>query len=116
LRRIFRWAIGLPLLILVAAFAVANRKAVILSLDPFHESDPVISLQLPLWLLMFAGGFIGLVIGYAACWFAQGKHRKLARDRHKEVARLSTALDQAKKSETAEAKDSVLMPLPGIMP
>ena len=114
--RIFRWAIGLPIVILVAAFAVANRQSVVLSLDPFHEVDPIYSLQLPLWLLFFLGAFVGLVVGYAAGWWGQGRHRKLARERHKEIARLSTALEQAQKGEPPESKESVLMPLPGIMP
>jgi uncharacterized integral membrane protein len=116
LRRIFRWAIGLPIVVLVAAFAVANRQSVVLSLDPFHETDPMWSLQLPLWLLFFVGAFVGLIIGYTAAWFAQGRHRRLARERHKEIARLSTALEQAQKTAPQEPKDSVLMPLPGIMP
>lgn len=116
MRRIFRWVIGLPLVIAVIAFAVANRKAVVLSLDPLHEADPLISLELPLWLLMFAGVFIGLVVGYAACWFAQGKHRKLARERHREVTRLSSELEQARKAQPIETKESALMSLPGIMP
>jgi uncharacterized integral membrane protein len=115
LRRIFRWAVGLPVLILVAAFAVANRQVVVLSLDPFHETDPLLSLQLPLWLLFFVGAFAGLLIGYAASWLAQGRHRKLARERQKEIARLSQALEQARKGPL-EPQDSLLMPLPGIMP
>ncbi len=114
--RIFRWAIGLPVVILVAAFAVANRHSVVLSLDPLHETDPVWSLQLPLWLLFFLGVFVGLMTGYAVAWWGQGKHRKLARERHREIARLSTALEQAQKGEAEESKDSLLMPLPGIMP
>jgi uncharacterized integral membrane protein len=116
LGRILRWAIGLPVVILVAAFAVANRQSVVLSLDPFHETDPVWSVQLPLWLLFFLGAFVGLLIGYAASWWAQGKHRKLARERHREIARLSTALEQAQKGEPQDSKDTMLMPLPGIMP
>lgn len=116
MRRIFRWAIGLPVLVLVAAFAVANRQSVVLSLDPFHETDPIISLQLPLWLLFFFGAFVGLLIGYAAAWFAQGRHRRLARERHKEIARLSAALEQAQKGETTPQTESMLMPLPGMMP
>ena len=116
MRRILRWAIGLPIVVLVAAFAVANRQSVVLSLDPFHETDPVWSLQLPLWLLFFVGAFCGLIIGYAAAWFAQGWHRRLAREHHKEIARLSAALEQAQKTTPPESKDSVLMPLPGIMP
>ena len=116
MRRIFRWAVGLPVLVLVAAFAVANRHAVVLSLDPFHEADPTLSVQLPLWLLFFLGAFVGLLIGYAAAWWAQGKHRKLARERHKEIGRLSAALEQAQRAEPQESKDSMLMPLPGMMP
>lgn len=107
---------GLPVLVLVAAFAVANRHDVVLSFDPFHEADPTLSVQLPLWLLFFLGAFVGLLIGYAAAWWAQGKHRKLARERHKEIGRLSAALEQAQRAEPQEAKDSMLMPLPGMMP
>ena len=68
MRRILRWVVGLPLAIIVVAFAIANRRWVTLSFDPFSSQAPAIAMDMPLWLLLFVGIFLGLIIG----WIKQG--------------------------------------------
>jgi uncharacterized integral membrane protein len=87
-QRFLRWLIGLPLAVIVIIFAVANRQRVLLSFDPVTPSDPFASIEMPLWLLVFFGIFIGILAGWIACWFAQGKHRKRAREANAEIAKL----------------------------
>jgi uncharacterized integral membrane protein len=94
LRRIFRWAVGLPIVIIVISFAVANRRWVTLSLDPFSQEAPKLAMDLPLWLLFFLGILVGLIVGWIGSWFAQAKHRKAARD-----ARAGAAAMQAELAE-----------------
>jgi uncharacterized integral membrane protein len=95
LRRILRWVVGLPLVILVVCFAVANRKWVTLSFNPITQDVP--SIDLPLWLIFFLGIFVGLFVGWAAAWMAQGKHRKAARDARSEVSKLQVELTDLRK-------------------
>jgi hypothetical protein len=95
-------------------FAVANRQWTSLSFDPISDV-PKFSLGLPLWLLLFAGIFIGIIVGWFACWRAQSKWRKLARERGQEVSKLQGELRLAK--EIPQKFDTqILTPLPGIMP
>ena len=115
MRRVLRWLIGLPLLIIVMSFAVANRKWTQVSLDPFHETTPSLALELPLWILLFIGIFLGILVGWFFCWLAQGKYRRLARERQRTITRLNNELLVAKQGpEKVEAQ--MLAPLPGIMP
>jgi uncharacterized integral membrane protein len=106
LRRILRWAVGLPIVILVVAFAVANRKWVTLSFNPFTQDVP--SMDLPLWLLFFLGIFVGAVVGWIGSWMAQGKHRKAAREARGEVSKLQVELaDLRKPREDSRQQDIV---------
>lgn len=44
-------------------FAVANRGAVTVSLDPLPPADPAWTFQLPLYLVIFAAMFAGILLG-----------------------------------------------------
>ena len=115
MRRLLRWLIGVPIFVIVMGFAVANRQWTQLSLDPFHETDPAFALSMPLWLLLFVGIFIGILVGWFFCWLAQGKWRRLARERQREITRLHNEIAMVKQGpEKMEAQ--MLAPLPGIMP
>ena len=110
MRRILRWAVGLPIVIMVVAFAVANRKWVTLSFNPFTQDMP--SIDMPLWLLFFLGIFVGAVVGWTGAWLAQGKHRKAARDARSEVSKLQVELADVRKPRE-EPMQQDLMPFNG---
>ena len=99
MRRFFRWLVGIPLAILVVGFAVANRRWVTLSLDPFSQDAPSIALDMPLWLLLFVGIFIGMIVGWFASWLAQGKWRKAARESKAELAQVQRELAELRQAE-----------------
>jgi uncharacterized integral membrane protein len=106
LRRILRWVVGLPIVILVVAFAVANRKWVTLSFNPFTQDVP--SIDLPLWILFFLGIFVGAIVGWSGSWLAQGKHRKAAREARSEVSKLQVELaDIRRPREESRMQDIV---------
>jgi uncharacterized integral membrane protein len=106
LRRILRWVVGLPVVILVVGFAVANRKWVTLSFNPFTQDVP--SIDLPLWILFFLGIFVGAIVGWSGSWMAQGKHRKAAREARSEVSKLQVELaDIRKPRDDSRAQDVV---------
>lgn len=112
MRRILRWAVGLPIAILVISFAVANRRWVTLSLDPFSQEAPKLSMDLPLWLLFFLGILVGLIIGWVGSWFAQGKHRKAARDARAEAGAMQAELAELRKERQGRERQDI-QPLDG---
>jgi uncharacterized integral membrane protein len=57
--RLLVWIVLAPLGLLAVAFAVANRAPVVVSLDPLP-----IRLALPLYLVVFAALFVGLILGW----------------------------------------------------
>jgi uncharacterized integral membrane protein len=113
LRRILRWIVGLPIAILVIGFAVANRQWTRLSLDPFSSESPVLSINMPLWALFIFGVFIGILVGWAGCWLAQSKWRKLARERRSEITQLQSELENSKAQKSA---DDAITPFLGLSP
>ena len=113
MRRILRWIVWLPIAIIVVSFAVANRQWTRLSLDPFSATSPFLTIEMPLWALFIFGVFIGLIVGWTVFWFAQGRHRKLARERARDIARLQSELESAKDPVVASTE---LSPFIGIGP
>lgn len=71
--------IGLPLSILAVALAVANRKPVTLSLDPFNPDAPALAVSLPLFAVVFGALIVGVIAGGTVVWLRQGRARKEAR-------------------------------------
>jgi uncharacterized integral membrane protein len=66
---------------LIAVFLVLpNRQPVDLRLWLFDYS-----VQLPLYLVLFATVFVGFVVGWIGCWFSQGRWRRQARERGRRV-------------------------------
>jgi uncharacterized integral membrane protein len=91
LRKIVAIVIVLPLAILMIAFAVANRRIVTVSLDPFGGSDSGVSL--PLFVLIILLLIIGVLIGGLAAWVRQGKWRSAARRGERQLQALRKKLE-----------------------
>ena len=111
--RIIRWVVGVPIAIFVIAFAVANRQWTRLSLDPFSSESPILSIPMPIWMLFIVGIFIGLLVGWVTCWLGQSKHRKLARERGREIALLQNEIENSK---AQPASEQAIAPYIGLMP
>jgi len=103
LRRIINWTIGLPVAIILIAFCVANRQWIRVSFDPIHNDFPWSTLDMPLWVLFFAGIFFGLIAGWVAAWLNQGKWRRALRDHRPEAQRQQHEL--ARLRHEAESRD-----------
>ena len=86
----------LPLVIvgLVAALVIslANRAPVILSLDPFSAEKPLLAIEMPLYILLFAFLLLGVLIGGMAAWAGQVGWRKKARRGARDVRHLEKNL------------------------
>ena len=85
IRTVFRWVIGIPLLLALILFTLSNRELVRLGLFPTD-----FSLEIPLAVaLLIAMGF-GFFVGGLLVWFATLRHRHEA-SRAKETVRVMEA-------------------------
>ena len=91
INRLVLVAILVPIAIVLIALAVANRTGVAFTLDPFNPGNPALTVQLPLFVLLFLAVAIGVLIGSCATWLKQGRYRKLARQRSAEAESLRAA-------------------------
>jgi uncharacterized integral membrane protein len=74
-----------PLTLLVVLLAIANRGPVRLSLDPFSAEQPLLSYELPLYLVLFGAVMLGVLIGGIATWLGQAAHRRAERRYRREA-------------------------------
>jgi uncharacterized integral membrane protein len=84
MRRLLSALIVVPLALLLIALAVANRKLVALSLNPFDGTSGF-GLEAPLFLFLFGAFALGLVVGGFATWLGQGAWRSMARTQAREA-------------------------------
>jgi uncharacterized integral membrane protein len=93
LRKIVTAIIVVPLVVVIVAFAVANRQAVTVSFDPFSAASPAYAATLPLFLIVFAVLILGVLIGGIAAWLGQNKWRRTARRLDADVRALHDELE-----------------------
>jgi len=79
LRKIVTAIIVVPLVVIIVAFAVANRQTVTVSFDPFSGAAPAYAATLPLFVIIFMVLILGVLVGGFAAWLRQGKWRRAAR-------------------------------------
>jgi uncharacterized integral membrane protein len=79
IRNIVRVLIFVPLALLIAMFAVANRAPVLIGFDPFGAQPPMFAFVSPLYLALMAALILGVVVGGVAAWMSQGPKRRRAR-------------------------------------
>jgi uncharacterized integral membrane protein len=103
LRRIFRWLVGVPILVILVALGLANDQPISLVLDPFRPANPAISLQpLPFYLYFFGALTLGVLIGGAATWAAQSHWRRSARRREAETQRWRAEVERLNRERQPE--------------
>lgn len=88
--KLLLWLLLLPLTLIFIAFAIANRHAVTLSFDPTP-----LSLQAPLYGVVFAAIFIGLIAGGLIAWLRARRWRRQLRREQGNVRRLEEELRAA---------------------
>jgi len=98
-----------PLAVVLIALAVANRGTTSFTLDPFNPGNPALTMQAPLFFLLFAALAIGLVLGSMVTWLRQGRYRKQARQRSIEVEAARASAARATKT----VSPAIALPRPG---
>jgi uncharacterized integral membrane protein len=82
------WIFLLPVIAVVAAFAVANRTLVRIDLDPLP-----IAFDLPLYAALMAAILAGLLIGGVSAWAAGGRARREVRRLRKNIKLQESEID-----------------------
>ncbi len=85
-----------PLALIVVLLALANRGPVRLSLDPFSPEAPMLSYELPLFLVLFLAVMLGVLIGGIATWLGQRAPRRAERRYRREARTLRTEVRQTR--------------------
>lgn len=101
--RFLRVFIGALLLLILAVFAVSNKDAVTVSIEPL----PYI-VELPLYLLVFAALLLGLVIGAMFGWLVAWSSAR----RKAEAERQRQAREALQSARPTPAADSEQLPPP----
>ncbi len=100
MRRFLILFVLLPLAIVAVALSVANRSDVLLSLDPLGGATARWSVELPLFILLFATLGLGILVGGVATWIGQAKWRKAARAERANAARLRQDVERLRERVT----------------
>lgn len=106
LRLLFVVLLGLGLLVV----ALANRAPVTVRLLPGDLAaltGLTWAAEVPLFLVIFAGILIGVLIGFVWEWFREMKHRSTASSKAREVSRLERELAVLRDASSAP-QDEVL--------
>jgi hypothetical protein len=101
IRNIVTTIVLVPLAIVLIAFAVANRQTVVVSLDPFDQANPALSVSLPLFGLVLIVIIAAVVVGGIAAWLRQAKWRRAARVAQEQVQALQAQIDALQRESSA---------------
>ncbi|MGQ0741667.1 MAG: DUF1049 domain-containing protein [Alphaproteobacteria bacterium] len=71
--RLSTYFLLVPVIVIVAALAVANRGNVGLSFDPFSDTDPALVIQMPLFLLLYLTFLAGVLVAGLAGLLSRAK-------------------------------------------
>jgi hypothetical protein len=82
----------------IVLVVVSNRGLTAFTVDPFNPGNPALTIETPLFFLLFAALAIGMIVGSMATWLRQGRYRKAARQRGLEAQAMRdvVARDQAR--------------------
>lgn len=91
INRIVLVVILVPVAVVLIALAVANRAMTNFTVDPFHPGNPALTVQMPLFVYLFAALALGMLVGALATWLRQGRYRAQARRHGTEIEKLRAA-------------------------
>ncbi|MEL7298825.1 MAG: LapA family protein [Pseudomonadota bacterium] len=111
--RYLRYLVLVAIALVLVVVALANRGSVTLNAAPDWLSAVPglgileLSVDLPLFLVIFAAIAVGVIIGYVWEWAREHKHRVAMRTEHRENVTLKREVKRLK-GEKNEGKDDVL--------
>ena len=108
--RALRYLLLALLTIVLLTVALANRALVAVHLLPDDLAallGVTAQVEVPIYLLLFAGIVVGLLVGFVWEWLREHKHRKVARVQTRAVSKLEREL-ATMKDQTSLPDDDVL--------
>ncbi|ATG49097.1 DUF1049 domain-containing protein [Celeribacter ethanolicus] len=109
--RYIRYAFLGALAVVLVTMALANRDVVTLYLLPGELatlSGISLSIQLPLFVVIFGAILAGLLIGFVWEWMREYKHRSAASTHKREKEQLAREVDKLKVDKAKKEGDEVL--------
>lgn len=100
INRLVAALILVPVAVILIALAVSNRTPASFTVDPFNPGNPALTLELPMFVWLFAALALGMVIGSLATWLKQGRYRRAAR---KNRLKAETLRKEVKSGQTVAA-------------
>ena len=113
MRSLLNWFILLPLAIVIVLFAVANRKSVVVSFDPFSSETSALAFTVPLFIVVFAGLIFGILIGGLVSLARQWRLWRSARSAQDELARMKAEVESTRKAEESPKPEFPSLPFSG---
>src|SRR5688572_4962394 len=101
-RRTVSAVILVPLLVILVAFAVANRHPVTVSFDPFSSTAPAYTVTVYLFVIVFVLLIAGVIVSGTAVWFGQRRIRRARRRLDAEVAALHREIEGLRRDVAAQ--------------
>ncbi len=102
----FSWLLYLPLLVIVAIFAAANRHDIEINLDPLP-----FGLTVPVFAIVFAAIMFGIIVGSCSAWVSGRQWRRNARNLGRQKALLETEMISLR--EKVDAQQFPISAIPG---
>ncbi|HHS81897.1 MAG TPA: LapA family protein [Devosia sp.] len=100
---LIRWLVLVPLCIVLAIIALANRQMVTVHLDPTAAQPPLLpSLQVPLFMVIYGVLIAGIFLGGVATWLTQGRQRRQKRHWKGKAQRLETQQQEMREHQRRE--------------
>ena len=109
MRKFLTGLILIPLGVIFVVFAVANRRLVTVSFDPFNSNDPSVGVTMPLFVVIISVAILGVLAGGVATWFRQRHWRRAARQ-HEADARQARVELADLRSRTLPSRDPRALP------
>jgi uncharacterized integral membrane protein len=100
--RYLRLLIAVPIAIVVITLAVVNRGPVTLRYSPPQFGEWAVTV--PMFVALFVALMAGVVIGGAASWWRQGRHRRLERAYRREAEMLKSESERLKAMQPASTE------------
>ncbi|WP_169543782.1 LapA family protein [Sneathiella aquimaris] len=106
--KLISWIFLIFLGIFVITLSIGNRESVSFSLFPL----PFV-MDVPLFMLILAGGFLGVLLGAFRTWISDGKLRRENRQLKQEVGKLKGDLSRLAAEKTPEPDKTAQQALAG---
>ncbi len=98
MRHLISWIVGVPVMIVVVVFSIANRGWVTVDFWPFE-----VSTSLPLFVLILGTFVVGFLVGAAIMWLSSGRTRDKARANYYKASHLERELAAVRRKQAQQA-------------